>query len=128
VGVADHRSYAGKRGDFFWGTLRITAGDNDLSFGIFSVNATDRSPGVLVGGGGYGACVKYHDAGGIRLGGAIQSALLKLALYGGAVRLGRAAAEIFDVKSCHVCILACRGGACLVCGLAVWVDTPVRRF
>lgn len=69
--VADHRTYAPQGGDFFCGTLGVAAGDYDPGLGIFSMNAADRSAGVPVGSGGYGAGVEDDDSGLGGVGGAL---------------------------------------------------------
>ena len=58
VRVADDLGHAGEGGDFFRGALRVAAGDDDLGFGIFAMNAADGGAGVLVGRGGDSAGVE----------------------------------------------------------------------
>ena len=62
VGISDYCVYSGEGGDLFRGALRITAGDYDLGFRIFSMNAADGGAGILVSGGGYGACVEDDNS------------------------------------------------------------------
>ena len=86
--------------------MRITAGDYDLGFRISSTNAADCSAGILVSGGGYGACVEDDNSGFGRIACAFQSPIAELTLDGGAVGLSRPAPEIFHVEGRHMSILA----------------------
>jgi hypothetical protein len=104
--IADHQSYAGQSGHFFRSALRIASGNNDLSLRILSMDAAHRRARILIGGSGYGAGVEDNDSGCVRSRGPVKSQLTELTLYGGAVRLGGAAAEIFYVESGHEAILA----------------------
>jgi hypothetical protein len=81
--------------------LRVAAGDDDLRGGIYCVELADGIASLGVGGGGYGASVQdYHVGGAWRV---CESAatIEELAFDGGAVGLGGAAAELFDVESGH---------------------------
>jgi hypothetical protein len=49
VGVADDYGYAGESGDFFWGTLGVTARNYDLRFWILAADTADGGARVLVG-------------------------------------------------------------------------------
>src|SRR5580658_826967 len=101
VRVANHAGYAGQGSDFFRSTLGVASGDDDPGVGILALHAANRGTGILVGGGCHGTGVE-DDHVGIGGGGAIQPALLELALQGSAIRLGGAAAEIFYTEGGHV--------------------------
>jgi hypothetical protein len=104
--VADYATYARQSDDFFRGTLRITTGDHDPGFRIFTMNAADGGAGVLVRGGGHGAGVENYESSVCRLTGALQTALSKLMFESSAVCLGRPASEIFHEERRHIPILA----------------------
>jgi hypothetical protein len=81
--------------------LRVAAGDDDLRGGIYGVELADGVASLGIGGGGYGASVQDYYVGstwGICQGAA---AIEELAFDGGAVGLGGAATELFDVESGH---------------------------
>ena len=105
VRVADYLADAGQGGDFFWRTLRIAAGDYDLSLWVLTMDAADSGAGVLVGRGRYGAGVEDYQPCFRCFPGAFQSVFPQLALDGSAVRLGSTASEIRHVESRHISIL-----------------------
>lgn len=63
----------------------------------------DGVAGLGVGGGRYGAGVQNNDRGGGGMGSGGIATIEELALDGGAVGLGRAAAELLDVEGGHFC-------------------------
>lgn|SRR5580692_3326061 len=101
VRVANHAGYPGQGCDFFRSTLGVASGDDDPGVGILALHAANRGTGILVGGGCHRTSVE-DDHVGIGGGGAVQPALLELALQGSAIRLGGAAAEIFYTEGGHV--------------------------
>ncbi len=105
MGISDDAAYAGQGGDFFRRALRVAAGHHNTGVRIFAMNTADGGASVLVGSGGHSTGIEDHESGFRGLAGSLQPALPQLALYGGAVRLGSAAAEICHVESCHVSIL-----------------------
>jgi hypothetical protein len=101
VRVADYPAYARERGNLFGGALRVTAGDYDLAGGILPVNTADGGARVLVGRGGHRAGIQDYDFGLRGTLGPLQAALAELALDGGSVSLGGAAAKILYVEGSH---------------------------
>ena len=69
------------------------------------MNAADGGAGVLIGGRGHGAGVENDDLGFVGGPGAQQSALEQSPLNGGAVCLGRSAAEVLHVIGRHKLII-----------------------
>lgn len=106
VGVADHLRDAGKSRKFVRGALGIATGDHDAGLRIFAMDAANGGARVLIGGCRYGAGIQDDHFGLIERRGAFQAALFELALDGGAVGLGRAAAKILYVVTCHRTIVA----------------------
>ena len=101
VGVADHVGDAGESGEFFGGALGVTAGDDDFGGGFGGVEFADGVAGLGVGGGGDGTGVEDDDVGSVGRGGQTAATVEELALDGGAVSLGGAAAELLDVEGGH---------------------------
>src|SRR5215471_12053624 len=106
MGIPHDVRHPRQGGDLLGSSLRVTACDDDLAGTIRAPNTSNCRPGVLFGGGGYGAGIQYHP---ICLAGSsstIEPSLPELLLQGSAVRLGGAAPEIFYVKTGHRTILA----------------------
>src|SRR5207244_5623512 len=59
--VADDTANSRQRGDFLWGALGITAGNNNLPLGILTVEAADSSTSVSVRFGSYGTSINNHN-------------------------------------------------------------------
>ena len=100
VGVANYGGYAGECGDFMGSALGITSGDDDFGVWILPLDAADGGAGILIGGGGDGAGVQQNQVG-LRGGSVSEAASFELALEGGAIGLGGAAAKVFDVVGGH---------------------------
>ena len=92
---------AGLCGKFFRRALGVTAGDDDAGGGVVSMKFSDGGAGLGVGSRSDGTGVEDDDIGGF--GGIGQGAATfeQLALDGGAVGLGGAAAQLFDVEGGH---------------------------
>src|ERR1700691_2378814 len=120
VRVANDGADAGECGDFFRSTLGVASGDDDFCRWILAADAADGSSGILIGGSGDGASVEQDEVG-VRGGSAGQAASLELAFQGGAVGLGGAASEIYDVKGSHAIMVA---QAAELCG---HTSIPARR-
>lgn len=101
VGIADDEGNAREGGKFFRSTLGVTACDEDFGGGILRVDFADSVAGLRVGRGCNGAGVDYHEFGVVRRGGGDAAAIEELAFDRGAVGLGGAAAELFDVEGGH---------------------------
>jgi len=105
VGVANDATDAGQGGDFRGSTLSVTSGDDDFSQRILALHAADGGAGILIGGMRNRAGVQDYEVG-VGRGGAGQAAGFELAFERGAVGLGGAASEIFDVVSAHGIMVA----------------------
>ena len=101
MGIADDPGDAGEGGEFFGGTLSVAASDDDAGGRIGSVELANGIAGLGVGCSGDGAGVDDDDVGVGGFGRRSESAIYQLALEGGAVGLGGAAAELFDVEGGH---------------------------
>src|SRR5215470_8260484 len=86
---------------FLGGTLRIAPCNHDLALGIFTVDATNGCPCVVIGGRSHSAGVQYDDLGFVQGTGPFQPACQKLLLDRSAVRLGCPATEILNVETWH---------------------------
>src|SRR5579862_2873021 len=106
VGVADHLRDAGKSREFLGGALGVATGNHDAGLWILAMDAADGGARILIGGCRHGAGIQDDHFGLIERRGAFQAALFELALDGGAVGLGRAAAKILYVVTCHRTIVA----------------------
>ncbi len=106
VRIAYDEGYAGESCDFLRSALGVASGDDDFASGIFALDAAEGGAGFLLGGGGHGAGIQNNDFRGGGAAGAVEAAVAELLFDGGAVGLGSAAAEIFDVKAGHRTILA----------------------
>ncbi len=102
MGIADDPGNAGERGEFFGGTLGVTAGDDDLDGGVGGVKFSDGVAGLGIGGGGHRTRVDDNDVSGGGISHGTESALAQLALDGRAVRLRGAATELFDEEGRHL--------------------------
>ena len=101
VRVADDEGDAGKRSEIFRSALSIATGGDDAGAGVGGVNLADSVAGLGVGRRSDGAGVDDDEVSGVRGGGERESEVEKLALDGGAVGVGSATAELFDVKGVH---------------------------
>jgi len=101
VRIADDEGDAGESGEIFGGALGVTAGNENFGGGILRVDFADGVAGLRVGGGGDGAGVDDDEFGVLRGGRGSTAAVEELALDGGAVGVGGAAAELFDVEGGH---------------------------
>jgi len=99
--VADDLGYAGKRGDFLGRALRVAAGDDDLTIGVFAMHTADGGARILIGGGGYGAGIEDDDFRRGRRQSTLHPELAELALDGRAIGLSRPASEVLYVKGSH---------------------------
>jgi hypothetical protein len=108
VGIADNLGDAGQGREFLGGALGVASCDHDLCSGVFAVDAADRSPGVVVGGGSDGAGIEDHDS---RVGdgvSALEASFLELAFDSSSVGLCGTTAEVLDIKTGHESILTAR--------------------
>jgi len=103
--IADDKLDSGNGGNFVRRSLRVTSGDQNLRFGIFAMDATDGSAGVLIGGCGHGAGVENNDLRVVRRAGTLQSAVEQLPLDRGSVGLRSPASEILNVVGRHSLII-----------------------
>src|SRR6266852_3967845 len=106
VRIAYNHGDAGQCSNFTGSALGVAAGNYYLAGGIFATDTADGGTGVLFGGSCDGAGVQHHELSGSGAAGSIQPPVAELLFDGGAVCLGGAAAEIFDVKAGHRTILA----------------------
>ncbi len=102
MGIADDPGDAGESGKFFRSTLGVAACDNEADGGVGGVELSNGFAGLSIGGGSDGAGVEDDDIGGCGRGGGGAAAIQQLALEGGAIGLGGAAAELFDKESRHL--------------------------
>jgi hypothetical protein len=108
VRVTDYGGYAGQGGDFLGSALGIASGDNNSCQRVLALDAADGGAGVPIGGIGDGAGVQ-NDEVGLGGGGAGEGAGFELTIEGGAVGLGGAASEVFDVVGEHGAMVAQAG-------------------
>ena len=101
VRVADDKRNTGESSEFFGGALGITAGDEDFGRGILRVYFPDGVSGLSVGCSGDGASVDDDKFRAVWRRNRGATAVEQLALDSGAVGLGGAAAELFEVKGGH---------------------------
>ena len=106
VGISDYEFDAGQGSNFFRSALCITSRDDNLAIGVFAMDPANGRAGVLIGRCGDRTGVEHNNIGIRRRSGAEPSPLMKLPPDGGAVRLGRAAAEILYEEACHRFMLA----------------------
>ena len=106
VRIADYQIYARKSCELFGGALRIAACDYDASFGVVTADSADRCTRIVISSGRHGASVQDYDRCLIRASGAGQSLLFELALKRGAIGLGGATTEVFNVIARHFSIVA----------------------
>jgi hypothetical protein len=69
------------------------------------VNAADCGARILIGGGGHGTSIQDDNFGSMGRACPQQTAFQQLALDGSAIRLGRTAAEVLHMISCHKLII-----------------------
>jgi hypothetical protein len=105
VGIADDRADSGQGGDFGGSALGVASGDDDFSEGILALDAADGGAGILIGGVCDSAGIQDYEVGFVGCG-AGEAAGFELAFEGGAVGLGGAASEIFDVVGGHGTMVA----------------------
>ena len=101
VRIADNPGDAWKRGEFFWRALGVASGDDNASMGIVGVNLAYGIAGLGIGGRGDGASVDDDDVRRRSIDRGNAPPVAELAFERGAVSLGSAAAELFDVKRGH---------------------------
>jgi len=101
VGIADNERDAREGRKFFRGALSVTAGDKDFGGRILRVNFANGIAGLCIGGGSDGAGVDDDELGVLRRSRRGAAAIKELAFDGGAVGLGGATAELFDVEGRH---------------------------
>jgi len=101
VGIAYYVGDAGEGCQVFRGALGIAASDNDGGGGFGGVNFADGLAGLGVGGCGDRTGVENDHIGIKGGGGGATPTVEELALDGGTVGLGGAAAELFDVEGGH---------------------------
>lgn len=106
MGISDYLCDARQSGNFLGCPLGIAAGHDDLAARTFSVDAPDGGASILIGGGGHRTCIEDDNLSFLEGGCSRPTAVRELALYSGAVRLGRSTAKILYVKSCHSHIVA----------------------
>ena len=99
--IADDPGDSGEGGEFFGGTLGVTARDDDAGGGIEGVKLSNGVAGLSVGRSGDGASVDDDDVGGSSGSSGGAATVEQLTLEGGAISLGGAATELFDEKSRH---------------------------
>ena len=105
VGIADHTRHTRQGGDFRGGALGIASGDHDAAGGIFTVDAANRRPGVLIGGRCHRTRIQHDDVGESRCRHGVQTVFTQLLLNGGTIRLSRPAAKILNVETSHASIV-----------------------
>ena len=105
VRIADDQLDAWQRRNFLRGPLGIASCDHDLAIRVFAMNAPDRGPRILVGGGCHRTGIQNHDLGVIRVRGSFQPPFLELALNSGPIGLRCPATEILNVETRHPLIL-----------------------
>ena len=101
MGIADDPGDAGEGGEFIGGALGVAAGDDDAGGGVGGVEFADGVASLGIGCGCYGAGVDDDDVGACGFERGSEAAIEELAFEGGAVSLGGAAAELFDVERGH---------------------------
>jgi len=101
VGIADNERDAREGRKLFRGALSVTAGDKDFGGRILRVNFANGIAGLCIGGGSDGASVDDDELGVLRRSRRGAAAIKELAFDGGAVGLGGATAELFDVEGRH---------------------------
>jgi hypothetical protein len=101
VRIANDPGHTGKSCEVFRGALGVTAGDDDTSSGILSVDFVDGVAGLSIGGSGDRTGVYDYEIRPGCFGDGAATALEQLALKGGAVRLGGAAAKLLNVEGLH---------------------------
>ncbi len=101
MGIADDKRDAREGSEFFRGALSITAGDEDFGNGVLGVDFSDGVAGLRVGGGSDGAGVDDDEFGVVRRSRDCAAAIEELAFDSGAIGLGGATSELFDVKGGH---------------------------
>lgn len=99
--ITDNERDARKSGELLGSALGVTAGDEDPGFGILGVDFADGVASLGVSGRSDGTCIDDHEFRIIRRGGWSAATIAELALDGGTVGMGGAAAKLFDVKSSH---------------------------
>jgi len=110
VGIPDDLCDSRKGGEFLRGPLGVASSNHDASLRIFTMNAADGGPGVLIGGSSDRAGIQDHDLGVRGCRSSIETVALELAFDGRTIGLRRTAAKILYVKSCHHTIVAARSG------------------
>ena len=89
------------RSQLFGRALRVTAGNHNARPGICAMNFAHRLARLRIRRGRDRAGVQHHDVGGGVFASECQSALEKFAAQRGGIRIGGAAAEIFDGERGH---------------------------
>src|SRR5206468_5042447 len=101
VRVANDLGHTQHCRDFIRSALSVAASDYNLTLGILTMDASDGSARVLIGGGGHGASVEHHNLCLRRGTCATEATLTKLALDGGAVGLSGPAAKVLYIETGH---------------------------
>ena len=92
------------------------------------MNAANGGARVLIGSGGYCACVEHHDFGRNSINGALQAAIEQLPLDGRAIGLRRAAAKVLHVIGRHKLIITTGHLASFLHAILEWVYDQVNRW
>ena len=87
--------------------MRVAASDNEAGGGVACVDLADGVTGLGIGSGGDGTGVNDDDVRGGGIRGGQAPTIAQLALDRGAVGLGGAAAELFDVKGRSSALKTC---------------------
>src|SRR5438445_13855742 len=92
--VADDTTNSRQRGDFLWGALGITAGNNNLPLGILTVEAADSGSSVPDSMGGYRTSINNHNVSVSRISHLAHALIEELTLNCRSVILGVPASEV----------------------------------
>lgn len=106
--IADDPGDTRKLRQFLRRALGVTTGDEDTRGGVGGMQPLNGVASLGIGGGRDGAGVHDHDIGGGGFRRGCAAALQQLALESGAVSLGGAAAELFNVEGRHLSFSAAR--------------------
>jgi len=105
VRIPHDPTHAGQCRQFFGRALRVAAGYKNAAIRIHPLQPPDGCPRIFICAVGHGAGIQHDNFGVASGGGALQSALKKLPLECGTIRLRSAAAKIFYVEARHTPIL-----------------------
>ena len=105
VGIAHYPSHAGQSSQFFRRALRVAAGHQNPAIRIHPLQSSDRGTCIFIRPLGHGAGVQHNNFGIANRTGSLQSALQKLPIQRGAIRLCSTAAKILYVEASHAPIL-----------------------